>query len=147
MRICTCICTQFTNCEVICPCSCFPSDNLIPSLNSKKAEQEPLKTERWSWKQTFRIRAQRKLANNQDVLNPFGSVKGEYSYHPLGREQACWDWMDYACFWATVGTRIFTCMWMTELLTFSSKSQNLMWQQEKQPLSCHLSFCLHFYAA
>lgn len=146
VQICTCICTQFTNCEVICPCSCCPSDKLIPSLNSKKGEQEPLKAEHWSWKQTFRIRAKGKLAHSQDVLNPFWSVKGEYSYHPLGKEQACQDWMDYACLWATVGTNIFTGMWMTDLLTFSSKGQNLMWQLEKQPLSCHLSLFLHFCA-
>lgn len=136
MLICTCICTQLTDCEVICPCACFPSDNLIPSSNSKKGKQEPLKAERWSWKQTFRIRAPRKLAHNQDVLNPFGSVKGEYSYHRLGREQACWDWMDYACSRATVGTHASTCTWRTNLLTFSSKGQNLRWWLEKQPASC-----------
>lgn len=130
---------------VICPRSCFPSDNLIPSLNSKKGEQQPLKAERWSWKQTFRIRAQRKLANNQDVLNPFWSVKGEYSYHPLGREQACRDWMDYVCFWATVRTHTFlpACGWLN-YSPFQAKAKIWCDNWEKQPLSCPLSFFLHF---
>lgn len=88
MQICTCICTRFYN-RVICPCSCFPLDNLIPSLNLKKKKKlkrraGAIKSRALVWKQTFRIRAQRKLTHNHDVLNPFWSVKGEYSYHLLG---------------------------------------------------------------
>lgn len=34
--------------------------------------------------------------------------------------------------------------WITRHVTFSSKAQNLIWQLEKQPLSCHFSFFLNF---